>query len=68
MWSKANAGSTSTAVLVVLVAAQLTAQSITGTINGTLVDPSGAQINPAFGQINGSRSPRVIRFSLRLQF
>jgi hypothetical protein len=64
IWSKTNAGLSSAAVLVVLVAAK----SITGTISGTLVDPNGAQINPTFGQINGARSARVIQLSLRLQF
>jgi Carboxypeptidase regulatory-like domain len=35
---------------------------------GAVFDPSGAQVNSTFGQINGNRSARVIQFSLRLQF
>jgi len=35
---------------------------------GATFDPSGAQVNPTFGQINGARSARVIQLSLRLQF
>ncbi len=35
---------------------------------GATFDPSGAQVNSTFGQLNGSRSPRIIQFSLRLQF
>jgi hypothetical protein len=31
-------------------------------------DPSGAQVNGNFGQLNSNRSARIIQFSLRLQF
>ncbi len=35
---------------------------------GATFDPSGAQVNSTFGQLNGNRSARVIQLSLRLQF
>jgi len=35
---------------------------------GATFDPSGAQVNSTFGQLNSNRSARVIQFSLRLQF
>jgi len=35
---------------------------------GATFDPSGNQVNSTFGQLNGSRSARVIQFSLRLSF
>src|SRR5262249_5339407 len=35
---------------------------------GATFDPSGNQVNPTFGQLNGNRSARVIQLSLRLTF
>src|SRR4029077_18553359 len=31
-------------------------------------DTTGAQVNPTFGQVTSSRSPRVVQASLRLRF
>jgi hypothetical protein len=36
--------------------------------NSAVFDPSGAQINGEFGQVVATRAPRVIQFSLRLEF
>jgi hypothetical protein len=36
--------------------------------NNAVFDPSGAQINGEFGQVVATRPPRVIQFSLRLDF
>ena len=35
---------------------------------GATFDPSGAQVNSTFGQLNGTRAARIIQFSLRLEF
>jgi len=35
---------------------------------GAVFDPSGKQINGQFGQVVATRSPRIIQFSLRLEF
>src|SRR5262249_51920729 len=58
MFRKANGTLKSTAipVLVALLAAQLSAQSITGTINGFLVDPSGAVIPGAEVTLTNERT------------
>ena len=36
--------------------------------SGAVFDPDGTQINGQFGQIVSTRAPRVIQFSLRLEF
>jgi hypothetical protein len=36
--------------------------------NNAVFNPSGAQINGEFGQVIGTRAPRVIQLSLRLEF
>jgi hypothetical protein len=36
--------------------------------NNAVFDPTGAQINGEFGQVTATRFPRVIQFSLRLDF
>ena len=36
--------------------------------NNAVFDPSGAQINGEFGQVVATRPPRIIQFSLRLDF
>jgi hypothetical protein len=35
---------------------------------GAVFDPTGKQINGEFGQVVATRSPRIIQFSLRLEF
>lgn len=39
-----------------------------GVDNNARFDITGAQINPRFGQMTAARDPRIMQFSLRLNF